>query len=131
MSADLRVTMPNRPGILTKTFESLAAAGVEVQGICGDLRPGERWGYVHLLVDDAAPARKVLSDAGIEVVAEHEVDLVPMSGGAEGVLAATSPYAAEDRNLEVLYVAIDGRLVVGTEDMRKDRLGVKMKDARY
>lgn len=130
MSTDLRVTLPNRPGTLKTSVDSLTAAGVTVEGICGDLRPGDRWGYLHILVDDADKARSVLEGAGVEVSGEHQVEVVEVEG-SETIADAVNRFSSDGRNLEVVYTTLDGRLALGTEDMRQDRVGVKMTDARY
>jgi hypothetical protein len=131
MSTDLRLTLANRPGTLASACDALAAAGVKVEGASGDLRPGERWGYVHLLVDDALKANSALADAGLEVTGEHEVELVEPPPGDVNIAEIVSRFTGVDRNVEVFYPTLDGRLAIGTEDMRKDRPGVKMSEAKY
>ena len=131
MSTDLRLALPNRPGTLITACDALAAAGVVVQGVSGDLRPGERWGYLHFLVEDGDEGRAALEGAGFEVAAEHDVELCTVGGAHEGILEVLARYKDADRNVEVVYLGLDGRLVVGTEDMRKDRPGVRMRDANY
>lgn len=131
MSTDLRLAMANRPGTMLSACEALSAAGVKVEGLSGDLRPGERWGYVHVLVDDAAKAHTALDGIGIDVIGEHEVELVEIPPGAENLIDVVSRFTGGDRNVEVFYPTLDGRLAIGTEDMRKDRPGVRMGDASY
>ncbi|MDQ4026407.1 MAG: hypothetical protein M3217_13110 [Actinomycetota bacterium] len=131
MATDLRVVLPNRPGMLLAACEALDEAGVTLQSVCGDLRPGERWGYLHLLVDDPAASRSALEGAGFQVVSEHDVELFPVEGPGHALTDAVSRYTGEGRNVEIVYLSHDGRLVIGTEDMRKDVPGVKVKDARY
>ncbi|MDQ3981209.1 MAG: hypothetical protein M3271_00850 [Actinomycetota bacterium] len=131
MSTDLRLTLANRPGTLANACAALAAAGVKVEGACGDIRPGDRWGYVHLLVDDATTANEALGRAGLEVSGEHEVELVDVPPGDVDISAIVSRFTGADRNVEVFYPTLDGRIAISTEDMRKDRLGVKMSDTRY
>lgn len=130
MSTDLRLAVANRPGTLARACDVLAEAGVTVEGISGDLRPGEKWGYVHVLVDDSAKAHAALDGAGIEVIGEHPVELVEWTPGTNLGEIVTS-YTGPDRNMEVFYPTLDGRLAIGTEDMRTDRPGVRMGDARY
>lgn len=129
MSTDLRLAVANRPGTLAKACDILADAGVTVEGISGDLRPGEKWGYVHVLVDDSGKAHSALSAAGIEVIGEHPVELIECTPGMNLGEIVTSHTG--DRNMEVFYPTLDGRLAIGTEDMRPQRPGVRMGDARY
>lgn len=131
MATDLRVVLPNRPGMLLTACEALDKAGVTLQSVCGDLRPGERWAYLHFLVDDAAASRSALEGAGVEVVSEHDVELFPVAGSGHALMEAVSRYTEEGRNVEIVYLAPDGQLVIGTEDMRRERPGVKMRDAKY
>lgn len=131
MATDLRVVLPNRPGMLLTACEALDSAGVSLQSVCGDLRPGERWGYLHLLVDDAATARAALEGAGLQVASEHDVELVPVEGSKHALTEAVARYTGEGRNVEIVYLSQDGRLVMGTEDMRRDVPGVKVSDAKY
>ena len=131
MSTDLRLALPNRPGTLAQACAALTTAGVALEGVSGDLRPGDRWGYLHFLVDDAAAAKSALEGVGIEVSAAHDVELCHVDGGADNILDAISRYTKEDRNVEVLYLSHDGRLVIGTEDMRHERPGVNISEAKY
>ena len=131
MSTDLRLAIANRPGTLAKACQALAEAGVKVEGISGDLRPGEKWGYVHVLVDDTTKAHAALDGVGIEVIGEHPVELVEIPPGDVNLGAIVTGYTGEDRNMEVFYPTLDGRLAIGTEDMHPDRPGVRMGDARY
>jgi hypothetical protein len=131
MATDLRVVLPDRPGMLLKACRALDEAGVILQSVCGDLRPGDRWGYLHLLVDDPAAARTALDAVGFQVASEHDVELFPIEGSAHALTDAVARYTGEGRNVEIVYLSQDNRLVIGTEDMRKDLPGVKMKDAKY
>ena len=128
---DLRAVLPNRPGALLQALTALSDKGINIESFCGDLRPGETWGYVHILVSDSGRARAALETMGIEVVSEHDVDVIDVANEPGGLADAVRGYSEDLRNIEVLYTARDGRVVIGTEDMQKDRPGVPLKDARY
>ena len=128
---DLRAVLPNRPGALLQALTALSDKGINIESFCGDLRPGETWGYVHILVSDSGRARAALETVGIEVVSEHDVDVIDVANEPGGLADAVRGYSEDLRNIEVLYTARDGRVVIGTEDMQKDRPGVPLKDARY
>lgn len=130
MTSDIRFILPNRPGTLVAAAEALAASGLNLIGVSGDLRPGETWGYAHVLVDEPEKARAALEEAGLEVTSEHEVDLVEIEDRPGAIRDACRTYAERDDNIEVLYMARD-RLVIGTESMRRSRSGVRVEDARY
>ena len=131
MPTDLRIVVPNRPGTLAATLEVLADSDVNVLAMCGDIRPGERWGYVHICIADAEPAKKALADAKVEIADEHEVVIHRLEDRPGTALEVIKDYNEKERNIEVLYTGGDGGLIIGTEDMRPLRPGVKMEDARY
>lgn len=128
---DLRVVVPNRPGSVLEALTVLEANGVNIESFCGDMRPGESWGYIHFLVGDSDRARAALTEVGIEVVSEHDVEVIEVENRPGGLADAVRAYSGEMRNIEVFYTARDGRVVIGTEDMQKPRPAVRMKDARY
>ena len=131
MNIDIRVAVPNMPGAVMKACATLGDAGVNIDAFCGDLRPGESWGYLHFLVTDADKAIAALEGAGYEILSRHDVDVLKV-GNEPGTLAeAVGRYSGDGRNIEVLYMASNSQIVIGTEDMQQDRLGVRMKDARY
>jgi hypothetical protein len=131
MAVDLRVVVPNRPGALMQALTSLADEGINIESVCGDIRPGERWGFLHLLVEDGAGARGALEAQGLEVTSERDVDVVRVEDRPGALAQAVARYSDAGRNIEVLYTASTGHIVIGTEDMQQPRLGVRVKDARY
>ena len=128
MPTDLRVVVPNRRGIAVAVFDAIAAKGINVEGMCGDIRRGETWGYIHVLVEDGEAARASVEDAGFEVVGDQEVELLDLEDRLGAIADALRPFAEAARNITVLYMASNSRLVVGTEDMLKPRPGVRMAD---
>lgn len=129
MAVDLRVVTPNRPGALLQATETLAAAGIPLEGFCGDLRPGERWGYLHFLVADGDGGQKALEAAGFEVTSSHDVDVLDLDKHTGSLAEEVRRYSDEGRNIEVVYIATGGQIVIGTDDMQKGRIGVRMGDA--
>ena len=130
MPRDMRLVMTNRPGVLLSVLKAISEAGINIQGTAGDLRPGEQWGYLHILVDDPDKARQTIEQIGVEITSEHEVEILELEDRPGAILEATEPYAKSGQNIEIIYIAHD-RLVVGTDAMRQPILGTKMKDARY
>lgn len=129
MANDLRIVLPNRPGALASTLDALAREQITVMSACGDMRPGERWGYLHLLVDDGSAARAVLERNKVEVVSEHHVEIHDIEPGAGALLETLRSYLDRGDNVEVCYMAMDSRWVVGTESMRQEVTGVRVSDA--
>jgi hypothetical protein len=130
MAFDLRIVLPNRPGAAAQLFEALADDGINIEGACGDLRPGERWGYIHVLVDDEGRASEIVEEAGFEVTDRHEVDLIQIENKPGAMAQTIRGLADTQTNIDVLYVAAGDRLVIGTEDRRPKRPGVKLIDVR-
>ena len=133
MATDLRIVLPDRPGTGTAVCEALSTAGINLEGICGDLRPGEGWGYLHVVVedDDAEAAIRAVESTGCQVLDVHAVDLIPAENKPGELVKLLGTYRDRGENLEVLYIASDNRIVVGTEAMRKPRHGVRMDQAQY
>lgn len=131
MSVDLRVNVPNRPGALVGALQVLLDAGVEVLAASADNRPGERWSYVHVLTDHAEAGRKAFEAAHIEVTGEHEVALREIEAHRGVLVELFNEYSSKGDNIEVLYMAPDGRWVIGTESMRRERRGLKVDEATY
>ncbi len=119
MAKDLTVILEDRPGTLADMGEALGKAGINIDGMCGF--PSEGKGVIHLLVEDAAGARSALEGAGIEVGAEREVVVVEADDrpGAFGDIARK--IANEGVNFDLVYMATNTRLVVGTNDLEKTR----------
>jgi hypothetical protein len=129
MPQDVRFICPNRPGAAAICFGALADAGINVLGACGDLRPGETWGYMHVLVESGEDAKGALEGVGIEVtgvldVALHKIDDIPGS-----LLELYRRYSDLEDNVEVLYMAGDSRWIVGTETMRLETPGRRTEEA--
>ena len=131
MPTDIRFTVANTPGRLAATARALADAGVNIEGIGCDIRPGERWGYVHFLVNDPDEAIRVLGSIGHEVLDVHDVDLVETENRPGALADICDDYAARGENIEVLYVGSNTRVVVGTESMRQDMVGRRTAETRY
>lgn len=130
MLTDLRVVLPNRPGAVTSLCGMLSDAGINVEGFCGDLRPGERWGFIHLAVERADEARRVIEGAGYEVTTTRSIDMVPLKNEPGELARVLREYSDKGLNIDVVYVASGDRLVISTEDMIEDRVGVNIQNAR-
>lgn len=116
MSKDLMVILVNRPGTLADAAEALGRAGINIEGGCGS--PSGAEGVFHVLVDDAAGARRALEQAGFEVRAERDVVLLDRLPDQPGTLgAALRRIADAGVNVDLLYSTADGRVVLGGEDV--------------
>ena len=91
---------------------------------------GDGKGLIHILVEDAAAARKALEEAGIEVADERDAVVVDLHDkpGAMGEIARDLGEAGV--SIEVAYTIFSGvRLVIVTEDTDKARAALDLNGA--
>ena len=131
MPTDLRLVIPNQPGRAAQLLAALADAGVNLDGICGDIRPGETWGFMHLLVEDADLAASIVESQGIQITSRHAVNIHELENEPGAIAETLRTYQEKGENVEVIYTISADRMVVGTDLMREEILGVQMKDAKY
>lgn len=115
MPKDLTVVLVNRPGTLADAGEALGNAGINIDGVCGFPSGGE--GIMHVLVEDASGAREALTAAGLEVRGERDVVVASVEDrpGAGGALLRR--IADAGANVDLVYLTMDGRLVISGEDV--------------
>lgn len=119
MARDLTVVLEDRPGTLAEMGEVLGKAGINIDGLCGF--PCDGKGVIHVLVEDAPPARKVLEDAGIEVKGDRPVLVLDVSD-RPGVLGGICRRIADaEVNIDLIYAATNTRIVLGVSDLEKAR----------
>ena len=119
MARDLTVVLEDRPGTLAEMGEALGKAGINIDGLCGF--PCEGKGVIHVLVEDAPPARKVLEDTGIEVKGDRPVLVLDVSD-RPGVLGGICRRIADAGvNIDLIYAATNTRIVLGVSDLEKAR----------
>ncbi|MFW9799533.1 MAG: amino acid-binding protein [Candidatus Thorarchaeota archaeon] len=122
MSTDLTIILKDRPGTMADLGEALGKAGVNIDGGCGFLCEGV--GVAHILVEDAAEARRAAEAAGFEVRADRPV-LVFEAKDEPGELGNIARRIADAGvNVELLYVASGDRLVLGADDLDKARAAI-------
>jgi hypothetical protein len=117
---DLTVIMEDRPGKLADLGEATGRGGINIEGLCA--MTGDGKGFIHILVEDGAAARKVLEDAGIGIADEREAVVVDLHDkpGAMGEIARELAEAGV--NIDVAYTIFSGvRLVILTDDVAKAR----------
>jgi hypothetical protein len=111
MATDLTVGLVNRPGTLALASNVLGRAGINIEGACGFVC-GEQ-GVYHVLVEDAEAARRALIDAGFEIQEERQVVVAPVANRPGSAAAVLRKVAEADVNVDLLYLTVDGRLVLG------------------
>jgi len=119
MAKDLTIHLGDHPGSLAKVGEALGKAGVNIDGICGVTVQGK--GVIHILVADAAKARRALEANHIDVAKETDVVVLEVED-RPGVLGNVARRLANAGvNLHIAYLATSSRLVVGADDLEKAR----------
>jgi len=119
MAKDLTIYLGDHPGSLAKVGEALGKAGVNIDGICGVTVQGK--GVMHILVADAAKARRTLEANHIDVAKETDVVVLDVED-RPGVLGNVARRLANAGvNLHIAYLATSSKLVVGADDLDKVR----------
>ena len=122
MAKDLTVVLEDRPGTLADVGEALGKANINIDGLCGF--PCEGKGILHILVEDAAVARRVLEEIGLEVGDEREVLVLEVEDrpGAGGKVIRRIANAGV--NVDLVYRITKTRVVIGADDLDKARAAV-------
>ena len=123
MAKDLTVILEDKPGQLAALGQATGGAGVNIEGMCATT--GEGRGVIHVLVEDAAPARRALEAAGMRVADEREV-LVADVDDRPGTLGEVARNLAEANvNIELAYTTFGGvKLVIVTDDLDAARAAI-------
>lgn len=116
MPRDLTVVLQNQPGTLADAAQALGRAGVNIEGACGF--PAGSEGILHVLVEDAAGARRALEAAGLEVRDDREVVILNRLPDEPGTLGeALRRIADANVNVDLLYNGQDGSVVLSGGDV--------------
>jgi hypothetical protein len=117
MPRDLTIVLRHRPGTLADAAQALGRAGINIDGACGFAVGGD--GILHVLLEDADPARQALEEAGLEVRDDREVVQLRGLANEPGALgSALRRIADANVNLDLMYISPDGALVLGGTDLR-------------
>jgi hypothetical protein len=111
MATDLTVGLADRPGTMAEATAALARAGINIRGACGYVC--DDLGVFHILVEDADGARRALIDANFEIRAERAVVLARVEDRPGAAAAVLRRIADAKVNIDLLYLTVDGQLVVG------------------
>jgi len=122
MAKDLTVILEDRPGTLADMGEALGKAGINIDGLCGF--PCQGKGTIHILVEDAAAARRALEERGLEVRDEREVLILEVEDRPGAFGDVTRRIANAGVNIDLAYPATNNRLVIGADDLDKARAAV-------
>ncbi len=117
MWTDFTIALLDEPGTLAKASDALGRAGINIEGACGYVLPGLGQGRYHVLVSDAEQARRALIDSGFDVIEERDVVLVDVQDRPGAAAEILRRVAAPGANVDLLYLTVDGRLVLGGRDV--------------
>lgn len=115
MATDLTVILENRPGTLADMGAALGQAGINIDGMSGF--PCEGRGVIHILVEDGAGAQRALEGADLEVAGERDVLTLTIEDRPGSFGETAGRIAAAGVNVDLVYLATDGRLVIGADDL--------------
>jgi len=109
MAKDLTLMLEDHPGTLADMGEVLGKAGVNIDGMCGFTSQGK--GVIHILVEDAAAARKALESAKIQVQEERDKkSLYPRRNLPRAVYGQRSRHRGRLRRGLSRFLGIGGEL---------------------
>ena len=122
---DLTVILPNTPGTLARLGESLAGAGINIEGGCAISDGTET--IAHVLVEDAVKARAAIESAGFVVKEEYPAISFYVSGDDRpGIIGRYARRIADAGvNIERTYLASGSRLAFVTDDNGKARAAIR------
>jgi hypothetical protein len=118
---DLVIQLENKPGALAEMGETLAEAGVSIEG-------GGAWvvngtGIAHFLFQDTLKARKALEGKGIHVIQENEILVQRLNQDQPGQLGRITRLMEQAGvNIEVLYSDHDNQLILVVDDYEKGKV---------
>ena len=132
MAVDLTIILPDRPGALAQVARAIADAGININAASTfRARPGEMWGTFHILVEDGTKAREVAEAAGAQVSEEREVLVIEVEDRVGSLADIAENLQSEGHNLDLIYLAPGNRLVIGTDDLHRAKVGINTMQAHY
>jgi hypothetical protein len=115
MPTDLMIGMAHHPGTLAAACEALGHAGVNIEGAFGTVTEGRP--ELHALVADSAHATRALIDASFDILAQRQVLAIPVENRPGAGAALLRRITDAGVSLDLMYTTLDGRLVLGSEDL--------------
>jgi hypothetical protein len=116
MATDLTLYLDDQPGELARVGDVLGKAGANIAGLCA-LTSGGGQAEVHILVEDPTPAFEALQSAGIKIVAEQEVIVLPIQDRPGALGEVAHKLGTANVNLTTAYLATNTRLVLAADNL--------------
>lgn len=124
MATDVTVYLDDQPGELARLGRVLGEAGVNIEGFCAIASAGGQ-AETHVLIEDAAVAFDALAAAGIEVVLEQEVAVVPVEDRPGELGQVSRKLGDAGVNITLAYLATSTRLVFAADDFAKAKTALE------
>ncbi len=115
MATDLTIALVDQPGTLATASDALGRAGVNIDGACGYVCDGQ--GVYHVLVRDLERARRALMNGGFIIEDERKVATLLVTNEPGAAAAVLRRVADAGLNVDLLYMTLDGELVLGGSDV--------------
>jgi hypothetical protein len=115
MATDLTIGLAHRTGTLASACEALGAAGINIEALAGAVVDTDP--QFHVLVADPGRATRALIDQGFDILDQRQVLTIPVDNrpGEGGRLLRRAADAGV--NLDLVYTTLDGRLVLGADNL--------------
>jgi hypothetical protein len=117
LATDITLALVDQPGTLAKASDALGRAGVNIDGACGYVCDGQ--GVFHVLVPDVERGRRALMNSGFIIEDERRVVATPVENRPGAAAELLRRVADAGANVDLLYMTLDGRLVLGGSDVSK------------
>ncbi len=117
LASDLVIELDNKPGALAKVATAISDAGVNIAAATclGSGQTAE----LHILVPHSEPVRRALANThGPAVTREREVVVVQAKDRPGELAELAQKVSAAGINLDIVYVATNSRVVLGSEDIQ-------------
>jgi hypothetical protein len=122
---ELVITLDDRPGTLYKAAQTIASAGINIEGYCAVPSGKDGKGTFRVVTKDPSNTRKALESAGFKVHEERDVMLVEAED-RPGFLAQFLRKVAENEvNVGPTYTITNDRIAITADDFRKLRESVQ------
>jgi hypothetical protein len=115
MTIDLTIELAHQPGTLATACDVLAHAGINIEGGFGAVVDGRP--KLHVLVADAERATRALIDGGFDILAQRPVVSVPIENRLGAAATLLRRITDAGVSVDLVYTALDGRIVLGSDDM--------------
>jgi len=118
---DITIMIPQRDGAVPEVWDSLGAAGINVEAAVSFSRENSR--VVHVVVEDAVAdrAQQVLKAASLLIVDVREVLLIPLEDRPGGLADVTRTANEAGADVYLLSFATGNRVMLGAVNLEAAR----------